>query len=502
VGEKEEAMGLYQAVVVATAGVLAPYVASATNGASAIGYGARQRGVGGAAVGFPQGPLSGAANPANLSFVDAGFELSLEVFLPDRAASLDTALKDNPDTVGLLGEEKVSATSDSPFFMVPNAAVSWRLGEGLTGAFIAYANGGMNTDYAENVFHKSFAKPLEIFSAAAAPAAGVESTGPERAAVSKALGEAPNTGRLGVNLEQLIFAPSLAWEPTPGYSVGVSLLLAFQRFRAEGLGDFVGFSSNPSKLTNNGDSYSFGAGVRGGVSARPAHWITVGAAASTKVYMTPFEDYAGLFAEGGDFDVPSTLGVGLSVNPIRSLTLAADVSRILWTGVKSVSNRGPTGEELLGGFNTVLGNAYEGAKSGTAVPLNKGVAHALGEDDGYGFGWQDIWVLKVGVAFAPVDALTLRAGYNYGESPIPDDQTLFNILAPGVTTHHFTGGASYRFTALDELSVAYMWAPRQTQGHEYRTSGEPFGFPSFTLGYDTEIEMEQQVAELAYRRAF
>ena len=486
--------------------LITPSTALATNGAFGIGYGAKQRAVGGAAIGFPQGALTGAANPANIAFVPGGFDLSLNIFAPIRSARFDTALKDDPNSLGLLGDEAYGAESESPYFFVPNVGVSWKVSPTLTAAVIVYANGGMNTDYATNIYHQSFAKPIGLFAGAAAATAGVDTSSDEGRAlvdgVKDRFGNAPNTGQLGVNLEQAIFAPSIAWQPDERYAIGLSLLMGFQRFSAQGLGDFVGFSTDPSHVTNNGNSMAAGIGARLGVTARPVPWLTIGLAGASKIYMTPFDDYAGLFAEQGDFDVPANFGIGASVQPFEGLNLALDVTRIMYSGVASMGNDGPTTEEFLGGFNNALGNAYADAQTTDTVLLADGLDRALGADDGFGFGWQDIWVVKVGATYAPIDALTLRAGYNYGQSPIPDDQVLFNMLAPGVTTHHYTGGLSYAINAHNEISAAYMWAPAQTQSHQYRTSGAPFGFDAFVLGYDTEIQMEQHVAELAYRRAF
>ncbi len=65
--------------------------------------------------------------------------------------------------------------------------------------------------------------------------------------------------------------------------------------------------------------------------------------------------------------------------------------------------------------------------------------NGLGADNGPGFGWRDVTAIKTGIAYAPVEKLTLRVGYNYSTQPIPDNQTYFNILAPAVVQHHVTG---------------------------------------------------------------
>ena len=40
--------------------------------------------------------------------------------------------------------------------------------------------------------------------------------------------------------------------------------------------------------------------------------------------MSEFDDYAGLFAEQGDFDIPPSLQVGVAFEPMADLTLALD----------------------------------------------------------------------------------------------------------------------------------------------------------------------------------
>ena len=489
--------GLSCLLVLMVVGAL-PSNALATNGYFVVGYGPRSQGVGGASLAFPQDAMVIAANPAGIGAVDDGFDVSLQLFLPDRMGSLDTSKLFGPS-------DPVMEVSESPAFFVPNIAYVQKLDETWTLGLMVYASGGMNTDYADNVFHEAFGPPIGIFSAASAGKAGLDPNGPERAAVLDAFSNAPNTGgRLGVNLEQGVFAPSVAYKLTPRYTIGISVLAGFQNFSAVGLGDFVGFSTDPEHLTDNGKDWSLGLGVRAGLLARPTDWLSIGVSGASKIYMQPFEEYAGLFAEGGDFDIPANVGAGIALHPTDRLSFAVDVSRIFYEGVASVANRGPTADNFLTGFNTVLDNAFEGQTSGAAVPLNRGIGHALGGDDGYGFGWTDIWVAKVGVAWRAIDTVTLRAGYDWGQNPVADDQTLFNILAPGVTQHHVAGGASWAITDRDEISFAYVRVLRNDQSHEFRASPETTealaGSPNLEIGYDTALGMDQHAFEIGYRR--
>jgi long-chain fatty acid transport protein len=149
--------------------------------------------------------------------------------------------------------------------------------------------------------------------------------------------------------------------------------------------------------------------------------------------MSEFDRYRGLFAEQGDFDVPATWNAGIAFQATKSLTVAGDVQQIIYSGVPSIAN-----------------------------PLTPANFQPLGTDNGTGFGWQDIFILKLGVMYALEKEWTFMAGYSYAQQPIPEDQVLFNILAPGVVQHHITVGATKSFDNASDLTLAIMYAPKVT----------------------------------------
>jgi long-chain fatty acid transport protein len=177
--------------------------------------------------------------------------------------------------------------------------------------------------------------------------------------------------------------------------------------------------------------------------------------------MGEFDKYSGLYAEQGDFDIPSNFGIGVAWQAMPSLVLAADVSRILYGDVAAISN--PV-------QNALAGNPF-------------------GSNDGPGFGWKDVTVTKLGAAYTTGD-WTFRGGYNYTTQPIPKDQTFLNIYAPGVVQHHLTLGATWAVSKTGELSLSYMHAFKETIK----------GSNSMTLagGGEADIEMSQDSFGIAY----
>ncbi|HSH30917.1 MAG TPA: outer membrane protein transport protein [Thiohalobacter sp.] len=441
----------------AVAAALAAPAAYATNGYFKIGYGTKNRGMAGAGIAYSQDSLAPATNPSGLSFVGNRADFGVELFSPKRYGDLDAR--------NMGGTDSRKVDSGATLFAIPHAGFAMDMGN-LTAGLSITANGGMNTRYNTNIFS-------DTLGAAAGPA----------------LAGAPNTGpSLGVNLSQVIIAPTVSTKLNENHSVGGSLLIGYQRFRAYGLGLFQPMSSNPSSVTNNGDDDAWGAGLRVGWTGRITDSLTLGAQASSKIYMQKFSDYEGLFAEQGDFDIPAQFGVGLAFSPTDKTTIAVDVQRIMYGDVDSIANDGPTATEFFDAFGSVLGT---GGYSGPGQ---------LGTDSGWGFGWDDITVVKVGVSHRYNEKWTFRGGVNYGENPIDDDQNLFNILAPGVVQTHVTAGFTYHPSRYQELSVTYMHAFETDQDYRYTYAGTN---PGFTRAYfNTEIGMYQNALEVSYGMKF
>jgi len=304
--------------------------------------------------------------------------------------------------------------------------------------------------------------------------------------VAALLANPNNTPSLGVNLAQGILLPTIAKRLNDKHTIGASLLVGAQTFRAYGLGLFQGLSSRPGQVTNNGNDWAFGLGARVGWTGKITDKITVGASAASKIYMQEFDDYRGLFAEDGDFDVPANFSVGIAVKPTSKITVAFDVLRILYSGVRAINNKGPTADELLGAFVGVL----------TDTPSN--ISNPLGTDSGWGFGWENITVYKLGIDYVHSDKWTFRGGVNHGEQPYDDKEVLFNILAPAVVETHLTLGFSYSPGPRHEISMTYMRAFSEDQSFRYN-SAQP-GFPP--QSYEAENSMDQYAIEASYAWRF
>jgi len=70
--------------------------------------------------------------------------------------------------------------------------------------------------------------------------------------------------RGGVDIDQVFISPTFSYKAGAHNYFGVAANIAVQRFAAEGLQYIEAISSDPTHVTNNGYSYSSGAGVRVG----------------------------------------------------------------------------------------------------------------------------------------------------------------------------------------------------------------------------------------------
>ena len=270
------------------------------------------------------------------------------------------------------------------------------------------------------------------------------------------------TGNLGINLEQLFIAPTWSKKLNETNSIGVSLNLAYQMFSATGLGAFASMSATPTALSDNGTDTSTGYGLKVGWTGEVTPIVTLGATYQTKTKMGSFSKYSGLFADQGNFDIPANYGLGIAVKATPVTTVAFDVEQIDYSGVSSV------------------GNTFPQATS------------PLGATGGSGFGWQNMTIFKLGMSYVYDPKLTLRAGLNHNSQQIPSDQTLLNILAPGVVQNHLSLGATWTLANKSELTVAYVHAFQQTVNGSGSIPVAPFG------GGNANISMHEDSIGIAY----
>lgn len=409
------------AIALAVAGTLP--AAMATNGMVLEGYGPISTGMGGASQAVDHGTAAMAQNPATLSMMEDG-------------ARLDVA-------VGVLGPKISASMSGQPTadssgtaYMMPAIGYARKSGA-ITYGFGVYAVGGMGTEYDKNSF------------------------------LAAGSGQAVRS-ELGVG--SLIFP--LSYQVNPNLAVGGSLDFVWAtmdlQMAAMGsqLGNMVtgGNGSLHTTLTggaiqanqwaridfSDGDKYSGAAKANGyrakiGATYKVSSTLTVGGSYQGKTSLSDMNTAMGSakmcanngsFCDTGaisvvNFQWPAITSVGASWQAAPAVMIAGDVKSIGWAEVmKSFNMRYTT--DGAGGMN--------GSVNFT-MPQN----------------WKDQTVFSLGGAWKTTSQLTLRAGVNIADNPIPDSNV--NALFPATIKSHYTLGAGYDFNKTSAVNFSYVMAP-------------------------------------------
>jgi long-chain fatty acid transport protein len=263
----------------------------------------------------------------------------------------------------------------------------------------------------------------------------------------------PNDLMLGgetmTSYSNMRFAPAASYKLTDRLAVGAALNLMYAMMEYDVGGGF-GMGMQPH---DQAGAFGFGGSV--GVTFRPIDMVTIGAAYETRSYFQDFEfDLAG-GTNALEFDQPMVATLGAAVTPIQGLLLAADVQWINWSDTM--------GENLP-------------EWQSTEVP-----------DAPWNMNWDDQVVLKVGAQYEVTKAVKVRAGYNYGKSPIDENLSMPGVAFPAISEHHITVGAGYDMGQFS-LNVAALYSPKKTVEYAGDTTGNfPYETSMSQLGFDLGV---------------
>jgi long-chain fatty acid transport protein len=377
--------------------------AFATNGDNLIGVGPTSRSMGGVGIARPLDAIGAVfSNPAAMCFGDycpsSEVNFSGTLFMPH----VDSKITGAGGTI--------SADSEENIYAIPAIGLSTPIGSGASNwrfGLAAYGVSGLGVDYRDSDIDNSSYYDFGAF------------------------GQYPLIAGEYTSLQIMKFAPAVAFQPTPRFSVGLALHVDYGILDLrDGSSSSYGFGVQPGMIYNATDHLSLGLTY---VSTQPITHKNV-------------SDFDG---DGNQDDLklasPQQIGIGAAYDFLDGkLILETDLKWLNWSD-------------------------------------------AEGYDD---FDWNDQWVFGIGAAFMPMPKLSLRVGYNYGENPVEehDDfdgslgptgpnsinkvqgKTLptyyyetFRIIGfPAIVEHHVTFGAGYQITENFSAHFGYMHAFENT----------------------------------------
>ena len=453
-------MRLTAAVVAGLALLGAP--ALATNGMNMEGYGPIAVGMGGASMAYDNGTAAVMNNPATLGAIEDGawrLDVAFGRLGPTVEANITTP-------GGVLG-----ADSDGTAYYMPALGLITKRGA-LTYGFGVFAQGGMGTEFSGTTW---LANPGQLEPSPSLMNRSEVTVGRFVVPVTYdvnpklRLGATADVVWAGLDLKmamsegQFLDLATTQQIGTASGSVLQAFGMMYEPFGGTGIQrvhhayfDF----SNDSDITGQAKGAGFGAKI--GAVYEVSEQLSLGATYHTKTAISDLETdeatmamavsvdpavLSGQLPSGqymdieipvagemtiNDFQWPAMLGIGAAYRPMEGLMVAVDVRQVFWSAAM---------EQFSMTF--VADNA----------PENGGFAGA--SLDAVLFQqWDDQTVISAGAQYQAMEALMVRAGFNYGANPVPD--AYLNALFPAIVESHVTVGAGYAFGESSNFDVSVV----------------------------------------------
>ena len=409
--------------------LLAAGSAYATNGMLMEGYGPISSSMGGVTQAIDHGNAAMSQNPATLGM------------MADGTARLDVAIGIlGPDVASSFPAMGVTANSGGTSYLMPAVGYVKRSGAYTYGIGM-FAQGGMGTEYDATTF----------MSAPGGVSSGIPSRselGVGNVSFPVAFQVSPNL-TIGATLKYMWSSLDMKMTATSAQlggmmqASGVSPTGAFaspQLQTVMGAAKWANISfSDDNAFTGAAKSTGYGASI--GATYRANNDVMFG---GSYLFKSALDDMktsptaASLSLDGGgpamngqitifNFQMPSVLALGASWQASPSLMVAADVKYIGWS-------------DSMRSFKMRFDNAF-------------GSANFTMQQD-----WKDQTVLNLGLAWKANEALTVRAGLNLADNPIPD--TYVNPLFPATVKNHVMFGVGYKVSPVGEFNMSLTKAPK------------------------------------------
>ncbi len=351
----------------------------ATNGMNMIGYGVRSSGMGGADAAVDSDASGVAGNPAAMGqLADRSAAIGISLLMPKLNVSNESMGLD------LDGESQIFPLPYLAYAQRLGAASPWILG------LEAYAQGGMGVDF------QNFP------------------TG------------ATTTDSFHSKVMFMRLTGAASYQVCDNLTLGLSAIGGYAGM------DFSMFPESPGGMDVEGLT-SMGFAGRFGMQYKISEALSLGAVYTSQTALNLDGGTATINfgseqggkveydAEMKDFTWPQEAEFGVALRPAPALLIAVDAKWIDWSAA-------------MGVVELVVSNPPAGFPA-TPFPDGQG-----GYTDTMGFqmNWEDQMVYALGLEYSINEANTLRAGYNYGKSPVPDDN--LSPLFPAIIEQHATFG--------------------------------------------------------------
>ena len=188
----------------------------------------------------------------------------------------------------------------------------------------------------------------------------------------EAPGSSSDSSYQGTRFERQYFSPGIEREIGDGGVLGVSAIIAYQRYSAANLGLFAASTPDQTPWLSNRYSpqyeSSYGTGVRLALHQEVVNGVAVDAGFQSRIDMEEFAQYRGVYAQAADLDIPARAHVGLAFQASERSWLNVAIERVMYSDISAFPSR-----HLPNRFLSLLGDS--------SSPV---------------FNWEDLTVYSVG----------------------------------------------------------------------------------------------------------
>jgi len=260
----------------------------------------------------------------------------------------------------------------------------------------------------------------------------------------------------GTSFDRQYFSPGIEHEFADGSILGVSAIVAYQRYSAASLG--LTAASRPDQSPWIPSTFSpqeesgYGTGVRLALRQEVIKGIAIDAGFQSRIDMEEFAAYRGVYSQPADLDIPARASVGLAFQASEKSWLNVAIERVMYSDISAFPSR-----YLPNRFLSLLGDSTSPA-----------------------FNWDDLTVFRVGYTWSDGADQQWHIDLSTRTQPSPSSKLLSRALEGDLASNALVVGYSRRTGDRSRLAFNAAYAPAE------------YAFGGSVLGVTTE-ELDQQV---------
>lgn len=263
----------------------------------------------------------------------------------------------------------------------------------------------------------------------------------------------------GTSFERQYFSPGFEQAVGENGILGVSAIIAYQRYSASALGLWAANTPETNVfVAPSFDPYQesgYGTGVRLDVRQELFAGLALDAGFQSRIDMEEFAAYRGVYSQPADLDIPARARVGLALQAGERSSLNVAVERVLYSDINAFPSR-----LLPGRFLSLLGDSTSPA-----------------------FSWDDLTVYSVGWSWTDGEDNHWNVDFSTRTQPSPTSTLLSQALDRELADSAMILGYTRRTGKQSRLQFNAAWAPS-----EFAFGGSVLGVTSDDLDQNLEVE--------------